>query len=339
MECYLQQSNNFLYIVHKKMNPFWSQFIYHQILRKKSVVIEKTDSNYKKAKGFRFFKLLFYRFLKDVVLLVGGILSAAFGLKGFLLPNKFIDGGVTGISLLMAALTHLPIYVYIIIINIPFILLAFRVINQVFAIKSTLAIAGLAISLALLNFPVITNDHLLVAVFGGFFLGAGIGLSVRGGAVIDGTEILAIFLSKKLRTTIGDIIVVINLIIFSAAAYLLSIEAAMYSLITYLAASKTLDFIVEGIDEYIGVTIISPHHETIRQMIIHKMGRGVTVYSGKRGFGKNGETKEVDIIYTVVTRLELNKLNAEIERIDSNAFVVMSSVKDTKGGMIKKRSV
>jgi uncharacterized membrane-anchored protein YitT (DUF2179 family) len=217
--------------------------------------------------------------------------------------------------------------------------LAFRVINQVFAIKSTLAIVGLAISLALLNFPVITNDHLLVAVFGGFFLGAGIGLSVRGGAVIDGIEILAIFLSKKLRTTIGDIIVVINLIIFSEAAYLLSIEAAMYSLITYLAASKTLDFIVEGIDEYIGVTIISPHHETIRQMTIHKMGRRVTVYSGKSGFGKYGETKEVDIIYTVVTRLELNTLNAEIERIDSNAFVVMSSVKDTKGGMIKKRSV
>jgi uncharacterized membrane-anchored protein YitT (DUF2179 family) len=306
MECYLQQSNSFLYIVHKKMNPFWSQFIYHQILRKKSVVIEKTDSNYKKARGFRFFKLLFYTFLKHVFLLVGGILSAAFGwLKGFLLPNKFIDGGVTGISLSMAALTHLPIYVYIIIIYIPFILLAFRVINQVFAIKSTLAIAGLAISLALLNFPVITNDPLLVAVFGGFFLGAGIGLSVRGGAVIDGTEILCIFLSKKLRTNIGDIIEVINLIIFSAAAYLLSIEAAMYSLITYLAPSKTLDFIVkyEGIDDYIGGTIISPHQETIRQMIIHTMGTGVTVYRGKRGFGKNGETKEVDIIYTVVTKL------------------------------------
>jgi uncharacterized membrane-anchored protein YitT (DUF2179 family) len=321
------------------MNPIWSQFIYEQILKKKRVVISKSDSNYRKAKGFRFFKLLFFRFLKDVILLLGGIFSAAFGLKGFLLPNKFIDGGVTGISLLMAALTHLPIYLYIIIINIPFILMAFKVINKVFAIKTTFAIGGLAMCLAFMQFPVITKDYLLVAVFGGFFLGAGIGLSVRGGAVIDGTEILAIFLSKKFRTTIGDIIVVINVLIFASAAYLLSIEAAMYSLITYLAASKTLDFIVEGIDEYIGVTIISPHHETIRQMIIHTMGRGVTVYSGKRGFGKNGETKEVDIIYTVVTRLELNKLNAEIERIDSNAFVVMSSVKDTKGGMIKKRSV
>ncbi|MFZ5976827.1 MULTISPECIES: YitT family protein [Hydrotalea] len=321
------------------MNPLWSQFIYHQILKKKSFFINKDDSSYKKAKGFRFFKLLFFRLIKDVALMLGGIFSAAFGLKGFLLPNKFIDGGVTGISLLMAALTHLPIYVYIILINIPFILMAFKVINRAFAIKTTFAITGLAMCLAFIQFPVITKDHLLVAVFGGFFLGAGIGLSVRGGAVIDGTEILAIFLSKKLRTTIGDIIVVINVIIFCAAAYLLSIEAAMYSLITYLAASKTLDFIVEGIDEYIGVTIISPYHETIRQMIIHKMGRGVTVYNGKRGFGKNGETKEVDIIYTVVTRLELNKLSAEIERVDSNAFVVMSSVKDTKGGMIKKRGL
>ena len=321
------------------MNSIWPQFIYHQILKQKSVIISKDDSIYKKAKGFRFFKLLFFRLIKDVVLLVGGIFSAAFGLKGFLLPNKFIDGGVTGISLLLAVITHLPIYVYIIIINIPFVLMAFKVINRAFAIKTTFAITGLAMCLAFIQFPVITKDHLLVAIFGGFFLGAGIGLSVRGGAVIDGTEILAIFLSKKFRTTIGDIIVVINVLIFSAAAYLLSIEAAMYSLITYLSASKTLDFIVEGIDEYIGVTIISPHHETIRQMIIHKMGRGVTVYSGKRGFGKNGETKEVDIIYTVVTRLELNKLNAEIERIDSNAFVVMSSIKDTKGGMIKKRRV
>jgi uncharacterized membrane-anchored protein YitT (DUF2179 family) len=176
-----------------------------------------------------------------------------------------------------------------------------------------------------------------VAVFGGFFLGAGIGLSVRGGAVIDGTEVLAIYLSRKFGTTIGDIIVVINVIIFSAAAYFLGIEVALYSMITYLSASKTLDFLVEGIDEYIGVTIVSSKNNEIGKMIVEVMGRGVTVYSGKRGFGKRGETKEVDIIYTVITRLELNKLNTEIEKIEPDAFVVMNSVKDTKGGMIKKR--
>jgi uncharacterized membrane-anchored protein YitT (DUF2179 family) len=176
-----------------------------------------------------------------------------------------------------------------------------------------------------------------VAVFGGFFLGAGIGFAVRGGAVIDGTEVLAIYLSRKFRTTIGDIIIVINVIIFLAAAYLLGVEVALYSMITYLAASKTLDFLVEGIEEYTGVTVISGKSEEIRLMIIEKMGRGVTVYSGKRGFGKRGESSEIDIIYTVITRLELNKLHTELEKIDPNAFVVMNSVKDTKGGMIKKR--
>jgi uncharacterized membrane-anchored protein YitT (DUF2179 family) len=239
--------------------------------------------------------------------------------------------------LLISALTKIPLYVLLIGVNIPFILLGYKVVNRIFAIKTAMAIAGLALVVATVHFPNITNDNLLVAVFGGFFLGAGIGLAVRGGAVIDGTEVLAIYLSRKLGTTIGDIIVLINIIIFSAAAYFLSIEIAMYSLITYLAASKTLDFIVEGIEEYTGVTIISSHSDEIRQMLINTIGRGFTVYSGKRGFGKKGEATDIDIIYTVVTRLELNKLNTEIQKIDPFAFVVMSSVKDTKGGMIKKR--
>ncbi len=206
-----------------------------------------------------------------------------------------------------------------------------------FALKTTLAISGLALCVATVHFPNVTDDNLLVAIFGGFFLGAGIGLSVRGGAVIDGTEVLAIFLSKKLGTTLGDIIIVINVLIFSTAAYFLSIEIALYSMITYMAASKTLDFIIEGIEEYIGVTIVAYQSEEIRQMIINEMGRGVTVYNGKRGYGKKDETKPVDIIYTVITRLELRKLNAEIQRIEPTAFVVMNSVKDTKGGMIKQR--
>jgi uncharacterized membrane-anchored protein YitT (DUF2179 family) len=125
--------------------------------------------------------------------------------------------------------------------------------------------------------------------------------------------------------------------IFGAAAYLLGMEIALYSMITYLAASKTLDFIVEGLEEYIGVTVVSDKNEEIRQMIINEMGRGVTVYNGKNGYGKRGEMKETDILYTVITRLELNKLNSEIDKIEPNAFVVMNSVKDTKGGMIKKR--
>jgi uncharacterized membrane-anchored protein YitT (DUF2179 family) len=186
-------------------------------------------------------------------------------------------------------------------------------------------------------FPDVTNDNLLVAIFGGFFLGAGIGLTMRGGAVIDGTEVLALYLSRKIGATVGDVIILINIIIFGTAAYFLGIDVAMYSMITYLAASKTLDFVVEGIEEYMGVTIVAIHSEEIRQMIINKMQRGVTVYTGKRGHDTNGESYEVDIIYTVITRLELNKLKAELEKIEPKAFVVMSSVKETKGGIVKKR--
>ena len=239
---------------------------------------------------------------------------------------------------MVSEITEIPISILIVVVNIPFIFLAFKTIGNQFAIKTIIAIAALAVSLAVFHLPEITHDKLLVSVFGGFFLGAGIGLSVRGGAVIDGTEVLAIYLSKKFGTTIGDIIIIINVIIFSVAAYFLSMETALYSLITYLAASKTLDFVIEGIDEYTGVTIISLYDEEIRQMIINTMGRGVTVYNGSSGYGKKGETRAMKIIYTVITRLELNKLNTEIEKIDSHAFVVMSSVKDTKGGMIKKKA-
>jgi uncharacterized membrane-anchored protein YitT (DUF2179 family) len=190
-----------------------------------------------------------------------------------------------------------------------------------------------------IDFPEITQDKLLVAVFGGFFLGAGIGLSVRGGSVLDGTEVLAIFLSRKLGTTIGDIIILINILVFLAAAYLLSIETALYSMLTYLAASKTLDFVIEGIEEYTGVTIISDKNEEIRAMIIDKLGRGLTIYKAKGGYGRHGVHKEYDVIFTVITRLEIRRLNIEITKIDPKAFVVMSKINDTRGGMIKKRSI
>lgn len=292
---------------------------------------------YKYAKSYRELTITVKSLIRDLLLMTAGVFSAAFGFKGFLLTNEFIDGGATGISLLISFLTRIPLYLLIIAVNIPFIMLGYKIMGKAFAIKTMIAITALALVLATVKFPNVTNDNLLVAIFGGFFLGAGIGLSVRGGAVIDGTEILAIWLSRKLGTTIGDIIILINILIFSAAAYFLSIEIALYSMITYLAASKTLDFIIEGIEEYIGVTIVSSHSDEIRQMIIDKMGRGCTVYSGKKGYGKKGETKDVDIIYTVITRLEINKLNTEIEKIEPDTFVVMSSVKDTKGGMIKKR--
>ena len=267
-----------------------------------------------------------------------GILSAGFGLKGFLLPNEFIDGGVTGISLLVRAVTGYPLSILIILINLPFIILGYFQIGKSFVIKSILAIVGLAIALEVLHYPIITSDKLLIAVFGGFFLGAGIGLSVRGGGVLDGTEVLAIYLGRKTGLTIGDLILGFNLVIFSTAAYLLSIEVALYSILTYLAASKTVDFVVEGVEEYIGLTIISSHNEDIRTMIIEKMGRGVTVYDGRSGIEKDGDQlKSINIIYSVITRLEIAKFKREIELIDPRAFIVMNSVHDIKGGVIKKR--
>lgn len=320
------------------MKSYWNQFIIRNVLRNKKNKSEQQVSKYILAKGYREVIITINSYLKDFILIIIGIFSAAFGFKGFLLTNHFIDGGATGISLLLVALTNTPLYIWIICINIPFVILAYSVIGKQFAIKTALAITGLAVCLATVTFPNVTTDNLLVAVFGGFFLGAGIGLAVRGGAVIDGTEVLAIYLSKKFGTTIGDIIILINVIIFSVAAYLLGTEIALYSMITYLSASKTLDFIIEGIEEYIGATIVSTHSEEIRQMIIHTMGRGVTMYTGKRGYGHHGERAEIDIVYTVVTRLELNKLNIELTKIDPHAFVVMNSVKDIKGGMIKKRA-
>ncbi|MGG9971735.1 YitT family protein [Ferruginibacter sp. SUN002] len=319
------------------MRNFWKKIIIENILEDKDPNHGAEYSSFELAKGYRELKINVFRWVKDIILITAGIISAAFGLESFLIPNRFVDGGATGISLLTHEVTNIPLYILILIINIPFVYLGYKLISKQFAIKTALAITGLAIAVASIHFKTVTEDKLLVAVFGGFFLGAGIGLSVRGGAVIDGTEVLAIYLSRRFGTTIGDIIIGINILVFSVAAYLLSIDAALYSLITYLAASKTLDFVIEGIEEYTGVTIISSHNEEIREMIIAELGRGVTVYKGKKGYGKSGETSEVDIVYTIITRLELNKLNTEITKIDPNAFVVMSAVKDTKGGIIKKR--
>jgi len=320
------------------MNPFLRKLIISTVGWKSNKKDpKKPPSKYEFAKAFREFKIEAVNLLWDVVLITLGIFSAAFGLEGFLLPSKFIDGGATGIALLIAEVSSVSISIILVLVNIPFIILGYNVVSRQFAIKATLAIIGLAIVVATVHFPVVTHDKLLVAVFGGFFLGAGIGFTVRGGAVLDGTEVLAIALSRKFGTTIGDVIIMINVVVFSSAAYFLSVETALYALITYLAASKTLDFIIEGIEEYTGITIISSHSEEIRTMITEKLGRGVTVYRGKRGYGKHGHTSDIDIIYTVITRLEISKMNAEIEKIDPTAFIVMNSIKDTKGGMIKKR--
>ena len=281
-------------------------------------------------------KRLFIR-LRDSLMLFLGILSAGFGLRGFLIPNGLIDGGVMGISLLTNRETSIPLSFLIIAFNLPFLLLGYKQISKSFSLRSILSIVVLAIVVAVVPYPMVTNDKILVAVFGGFFLGAGIGLVIRGGAVIDGTEVLAIHLSRKASLTVGDFILIFNVLIFSVAAYLLSMEVALYSILTYLSASRTVDFILEGIEEFTGVTIISSKSQQISLMIKEHLGRGLTIYTGRKGFGKSGSSdQEIDIVFTVITRLEINRLTTEVERIDPRAFIVMQSIRDTLGGMVKK---
>ena len=226
--------------------------------------------------------------VKDAIFIVAGVLSAGMGIKGFLMSSHFIDGGVTGISMLLASLFSIPLPIWLLVINLPFIGLGYRRFGRQFAFKSTVAIAGLSVSLAVIPYPDVTPDLLLTAVFGGFFIGAGIGLAIRGGAVLDGTEIAALLISRSSPIfKVSDVILVLNVLIFGAAAFFLGTNSALYSMITYFAASKTVDFIIHGIEEYTAILIISPHHPAIQERIIEQ-GWGVTLLKGQGGYGKHG---------------------------------------------------
>lgn len=282
--------------------------------------------------------IIIRRHIKDVIFIFLGVGMATIGLKGFILPNNFLDGGAMGVSLLLEMLTKIELSYLIILVNLPFIIIGAKQISIEFAIKSIIAILALAILVHFVTLPDITNDKLLISIFGGFFLGAGIGLTIRGGAVIDGTEVMAITVSRKSSLTVGDLIAVFNIVLFCSAIFLVGIETAMYSVLTYISASKTVDFIINGIEEYIGVIIVSEKAEEIKHQITNNLGRGLTVFKSDKGFGSRGEFgEEGKVLFCVVTRLEVTKLLLEIEKIDQKAFVVQHTIKDTKGGMIKKR--
>ncbi len=272
-------------------------------------------------------------------LLLLGVFTAALGLKAFLLPNGFIDGGVTGIALMVNQLTGVSLSLLILLINVPFVILGYRQLGRKFALKTLLTISALSGALLVVSFPPLTQDKLLTAVFGGFFLGAGVGLTMRGGGVLDGTEVLAVYLSRKLPASIGDIVLIVNIFIFGVAAWLLSIETALYSVLTYLSAAKTVDFILVGIEEYTGLTIVSFHSTEIRRMITDKLHRGATVYECTQGFGSHGHQHlKVEAVFTIITRLEVVNLTDEVHKIDPQAFVFMQKISDMKGGLTKKRA-
>ncbi len=321
------------------MNPLLQYLLVERAKRRlKSKEGDKKISKRKLEIEVRSGQIEFTHSIKEMLFIAVGVFSAAFGLNGFLLPNDFIDGGATGVSLLIEVISGYDLGLVLIIVNLPFILLAAKTINRKFAIKSILAIIALAMAVHFLDYPTITSDKLLIAIFGGFFLGLGIGMAMRGGAVIDGTEVLAIYLSRKWHLTIGDILMLINIVIFSVGAYLLTIEVALYAILTYLVAAKTVNYVVDGVEEYIGVTIISVKSEEIRLMLTTQMGRACTIYQGKEGYGKDKNKRQsIEIVYTVLTRLELAKLSTEIDKIDKKAFVIMNVVQDIRGGMIKKK--
>lgn len=274
--------------------------------------------------------------LKNALLIALGALAAGFGLKGFLLSSQFIDGGVTGISMLLSDVLHWPLSILILLINLPFIAIAYRQVGWKFALKSALAITGLSLCLAFIKFPDVTPDKLLTAVFGGFFIGAGIGLAIRGGAVLDGTEVAALLISKGSHLfKVGDVILMLNLFIFLAAAFFLGIESALYSILTYFAASKMVDFLVYGLEEYHAVTIISDHSETIRQAIIEDLNRGVTIYQGRGG--RTGINQ--DILFCVVTRLEVGRVKGIVKDKDAAAFFVVHALADAEGGFVKRSAL
>jgi uncharacterized membrane-anchored protein YitT (DUF2179 family) len=278
--------------------------------------------------------------LQNMLYIGLGVCMASIGLKCFLLPNQFLDGGVTGMSLLLQNLTGINLSWLIIILNLPFIWFGAKQISRNFALKSIIAIVFLAIMVHFIQIPVATDDKLLISVFGGFFLGAGIGLSIRGGAVIDGTEVLAINISRKYSLTVGDFMGLFNIILFGISALLVNLETALYSMLTYLSASKTVDFILNGIEEYIGVMIISQKNQSIKRRIIVELGVGVTSLKTNSGYGKSGDhSDDGSMLLCVVTRLEVSRLLAEIYTVDPSAFVIQHSVKDTKGGIIKKRAL
>jgi len=269
--------------------------------------------------------------LTNLVLIVLGILSAGLGLKGFLVPNHFIDGGVTGTSMFLSEVTGIWLSALIVLINTPFVILGYKQIGRSFSIRSAVAILALALAIFFLPYPAVTNDKLLGAVFGGCFLGLGIGLAMRGGAVLDGTEVIAILTSRKIGITVGDFIFIFNLILFSTVAFSLSIEKSLYSMLTYFAASRMVDFIIHGIEEYNGVTIVSEKSDAIRRAIIEVLGRGVTVFVGRSG----RDAVERDILFCVITRYEIPKIKSTIASIDEKAFVTVQQISDISGGVIR----
>jgi uncharacterized membrane-anchored protein YitT (DUF2179 family)/predicted metal-dependent HD superfamily phosphohydrolase len=276
---------------------------------------------------------------KDTLLVLIGLIISGIAYKGFLVPNRFFDGGISGISLLISNIFQINLPLLIVLLNLPLIVMSYFTVGKKFAIRSLLCIIFLSIYLALLPDFALTSDKLLISIFGGIFLGLGMGLVMRAGATLDGIDVLALYTFKKTSFSITEIIMALNILIFAIAAFKYGIETALYSILTYFAATFSCDYVVEGIQAYTGVTIISSKNEVIKYKLVNQLGRAIMVYKGERGFipGKFDSSTDCDIIFTVVTRLEMRKLKNLVYEVDAHAFVFASSIKEASGGIINRK--
>ncbi len=265
-----------------------------------------------------------------------GILLASIGLKGFLLPNGFLDGGATGIAILISRIYDINISLILIAVSCPFLILSWFTLSKRILIKSVLSILTLAVFIHFENFQSVTEDKLLIAVFGGLFLGAGIGLTIKNGAVLDGSEILGIFINNHLGISIGKTILLFNIVLFAITTVLLSVEIAMYSILTFLVTAKVIDLMIEGFEDYVGLMIVSNKAKEIEEELVTKIGAGMTLYKGSKGYGKRGIQAERDIIHTVINRIDIRRTYNLIEVLDAEAFIIEFDVNNIKGGIMRK---
>ena len=278
----------------------------------------------------------FYRLFSEYFQIALGIILASIGLKAFLLPNGFMDGGVTGIALLVNSFVDINISYLLIAFSIPFLIIGYFTVTKRIILKSIISILGLALFIHFENFEIITEDKLLISIFGGLFLGAGIGIAIRNGSVLDGSEILGVFINDRFGISIGKVILVFNVILFAITAFLISTEIAMYSILTYIVTAKVTDLVIEGFEDFIGVTIVSKDYEKIKIAIITELGAGMTLYKGRKGFGSKGEIEDFDIIHTIINRIDIKKMYRIVANIDEDAFIVEFDVNNIKGGVLRR---
>jgi len=276
-----------------------------------------------------------YNFISEYGQIGIGIILASIGLKAFLLPNGFLDGGVTGIALLVRRFVDINLSYLLILFSIPFLLLGYYTVSKRIVIKSILSILGLALFIHFENFDTITDDKLLTSIFGGLFVGAGIGIAIRNGSVLDGSEILGVYLNDRFGISIGQIILVFNIILFSITALVISTEVALYSILTYIVTAKVTDLTIEGFEDFIGVTIVSKEYPKIKVAIMEQLGAGLTAYKGSKGYGSKGQQEDFDIIHTIINRIDLKKMHRIIDEIDDTAFIIEFDVNNVKGGVLR----